>query len=114
MTVKHTTDATFRADVLESDKPVLLDFWASWCQPCLRMGPILESIDETHGDKIQVVKINVDENPATAEHYRITGIPAFKVFNGGDVVKEFVGTRPEAVFVSELEPYFATGTVEAS
>lgn len=114
MTVKHTTDATFRVDVLESDKPVLLDFWASWCQPCLQMGPVLDAIDAELSEKVQVVKINVDDNPATAEHYHITGIPAFKVFKGGEVIKEFVGTRPKAVFVSELEPLLAGDGVDAN
>lgn len=108
MTVKHTTDADFQADVLESDKPVIVDFWASWCGPCVQMSPILDAIDAEHGDKIQVVKINVDDNPETAQQYRITSIPAFKIFTGGEVVKELIGSRPKAVFESELEPYFGS------
>lgn len=110
MTVKHTTDANFRTDVLESDKPVLVDFWATWCGPCVQMGPVLEAIDAAHSDEIQVVKIDVDQNPATAQHYGISSIPAFKVFKGGEVVKELVGSRPKAVFEAEIKPYFAAET----
>jgi len=105
MTATDVTDATFDAEVLGSDTPVVVDFWAEWCGPCKRMSPILDEIASEHGDKIRVVKLNVDENPAMTMRYGITGIPAFKVFRGGEEVKEIVGAMPKPVFERELAEF---------
>ncbi|MGN6332894.1 MAG: thioredoxin [Motilibacteraceae bacterium] len=104
---KTVTDATFTAEVLQSDKPVLVDFWAVWCGPCRQVAPILEEIAEAHGDKIQVVKLNVDENPETAAAYRVTSIPTMNVYQGGQVVKTIVGAKPKALLLKDLEPFLA-------
>ena len=104
-TTKAVTDATFAADVLGSDKPVLVDFWAEWCGPCRKVGPILEEIAAEYGDKIQVVKLNVDENPKTAQEYRVISIPTMNVYQGGQVVKTIVGAWPKPKLLAELAEY---------
>ncbi|MDO5697294.1 MAG: thioredoxin [Dermatophilus congolensis] len=103
--IKATTDATFDADVLDSDKPVLVDFWAPWCGPCRAVAPILEEIAGSHGDKITIVKLNTDENPAITAKYGITSIPTLNVFVGGDVAKSIVGAHPKPKLLRELEDF---------
>lgn len=98
----ETTDATFKDDVLNSDIPVLVDFWAPWCGPCRMVGPIIERISEKMKDKVKVYKLNVDENPSTANTYGITGIPTVIIFKGGQVEREFVGVQPEQVYLNAL------------
>jgi thioredoxin 1 len=83
---KTTTDATFAADVLQSDKPVLVDFWAEWCGPCKMIAPVLEEIAGENADKISIVKLNIDENPGAARDYQIMSIPTMAVFQGGKIV----------------------------
>ena len=102
---KATSDATFGEDVLQSDKPVLVDFWAEWCGPCKMVAPVLEEIAGAHADKISVVKLNIDENPGAARDYQIMSIPTMAVFSGGKIVKSIVGAKPKAALLKELAAF---------
>ena len=105
MGTKKVTDETFEADVLKNDKPVLVDYWAEWCGPCKMVAPVLEAIAEEHGDKLDVVKLNVDENPVVAQKYGILNIPTLGVFKNGEVVKELVGARSKSALLRELADF---------
>src|SRR3954468_3347789 len=100
---KTVTDATFDADVLGSDKPVLVDFWAEWCGPCKMVAPVLEEIANEHGDKIIVAGVNSAESREIARRYQIMSIPTMSVFSGGEVVKSIVGAKPKAALLRDLE-----------
>ena len=104
---KAVTDATFQSDVLDHEKPIMVDFWAEWCGPCRAVSPILDAIAEEHSEKLDIVKLNVDDNPQTAMKYQITSIPAMKVFKGGEVVKTVIGAKPKPALEADLAEFLA-------
>jgi thioredoxin 1 len=99
------TDSTFATEVLKSDRPVLVDFWAEWCGPCRMVAPVLEEIAKEHADKLRIVKLNIDENPETARQYQIMSIPTMAVFVNGTVDKSIVGAKPKAALLRDLSSY---------
>ncbi len=99
------TDETFLADVLQHDKPVVVDFWAAWCGPCRAVDPILDEIAGENAEKIKIVKLNVDENPQTAASYGVTSIPTINVYRGGQVVKTIIGAKPKAALLRDLADF---------
>ena len=106
-TTREVTDETFEAEVLNSDKTIMVDFWAEWCGPCRAVSPILDQIAAEHSDKLEIVKLNVDDNPQTAMKYRITSIPAMKVYRGGEVVKTVIGAKPKPALEADLAEFLA-------
>ncbi len=96
-------DSNFENEVLKSDKPCLVDFWAEWCGPCRMVGPIVEEIAEEYADKLKVGKLNVDQNSQTAAKYGIMSIPTLLIFNGGKVVDQIVGAMPKKQFVERIK-----------
>jgi thioredoxin 1 len=104
-TLKNVTDKTFDTEVLMSDKPVLVDFWAEWCGPCRQIAPALEAISGEHGEKLEIVKLNIDENSEITTRYGVMSIPTMHVFQGGQIVKTIVGAKPKAMLLKELAEF---------
>jgi thioredoxin 1 len=105
-TLPNVTDTSFQADVLESEHPVLVDFWAPWCGPCRVVAPVLEEIAGERAD-LRIVKLNVDENQATAAKYEVLSIPTMILFKNGEVAKKVIGAYPKKRLEAELEPALA-------
>ena len=103
MATSKTTDNDFTADVLQSNKPVLVDFWAEWCGPCKAIGPALEEIAGEKKDSLSIVKLNIDENPLTPQKYNVRGIPALLIFKNGEVVAEKMGALPKSQLESWID-----------
>ena len=105
--ITEVTDNNFQAEVLEHEKPVLVDFWAPWCGPCRVIAPSLEEIADEQSDSLRIVKLNVDENQQTAAQYGVMSIPTLIVFKNGQAAKTIVGALPKKRLVQELEPALA-------
>ncbi|MFT3955283.1 MAG: thioredoxin TrxA [Piscinibacter sp.] len=101
--IKHTSDASFDSDVLQSDTPVLVDYWAEWCGPCKMIAPILDEVSKDYGGRLRIVKMNVDENTATPAKYGIRGIPTLMLFKGGELAATKVGALPKAQLTAFLD-----------
>ncbi|MDO5700540.1 MAG: thioredoxin [Bowdeniella nasicola] len=99
------TDATFVEEVLQSETPVLVDFWATWCPPCRMMAPIIDEVASELSDKLKVVKLDTDANPSTAGSYGIVSIPTFILFKGGKPVEQIVGGTPKKRLIAALQPH---------
>jgi thioredoxin 1 len=97
------TDASFKTDVLDSDKLTVVDFWAEWCGPCRAIGPVIAELADEYKDVVNVGKINVDQNPQTSLNYGITSIPAILFLKNGEVVDKLIGAHPKANFVKKIE-----------
>jgi thioredoxin 1 len=91
-------DQNFEAEVLQSDKPIIVDFWAEWCAPCRQISPILHDLASTYGDQVKIVKLNIDDNPNTPGKYGVRAIPTVLAFSKGEVLEQITGARPKAAF----------------
>jgi thioredoxin 1 len=103
--IKAVTDESFETDVLKNSKPVIVEYWAEWCPPCRMVAPVLAEIAEEHADKIDVVKLNTDENPQTAQRYQILAVPTMNVFSGGEVVKQVLGAKSKSALLRDFEDF---------
>ena len=105
--ISHFTDASFKQEVLESDLPVLVDFWAEWCGPCHMIAPIVRQISDEYQGRIKVGKLNVDENPQTASQFGIRGIPALLLFKKGQAVEQIIGVAPKPQIIAKLDSHLS-------
>lgn len=103
--IKHSTDASFDGDVLKSDKPVLVDYWAEWCGPCKMIAPMLDEVSKEYKDKVQIVKVNVDENRGVAAKYGIRGIPTLMMFKGGSAAATKVGALSKSQLTAFIDQH---------
>jgi thioredoxin 1 len=102
---KVVTDETFEAEVLGGPRPVIVECWAEWCGPCRMVGPVLEAIAAEHEGQLDVVKLNVDENPRTAQQFGIMAVPTMNLFSGGQLVKQVIGARSKAALLREFAEF---------
>jgi thioredoxin 1 len=107
MSVTDVTDQDFQAEVLSSERPVLVDFWAEWCVPCHMVSPVVEEIARDHAETIKAVKLNVDDNPETARRYGVMSIPTLIVFRAGEERTRLIGARGKDAILREIEPHLA-------
>ena len=107
MSTKSVSDVTFKEEVLASEKPVLVDFWAEWCGPCRAIGPVIEELSKDYAGKVNIGKVNVDDNPQLSMNYGITSIPAILFVKGGQVVDKLVGAQPKGNFVKKIEQHMS-------
>ena len=105
--ITEVTDQSFESDVLQSETPILIDFWAEWCAPCRQIAPILKELAETYGDRVKIAKLDIDSNPNTPGQYGIRSIPTILAFKGGQVVQQIQGARPKADFEGLIEELIA-------
>ncbi len=110
--VVHTSDDSFEADVVNAERPVLLDFWAEWCGPCKAIAPLLDTIANDYKDRLQVVKLNIDENPLTAPKYNVRSIPTLLLFKDGTVAAQQVGAVSRAQLTAFLDQHIGSESVE--
>ena len=110
-TAKVVTDESFEADVLGGPRPVIVEYWAQWCGPCRMVGPVLEAIAAERAGQVDVVKVNVDENPRTAQKYEILLIPTLHLFRGGEVVKQVIGAKSKSALLREFAEYLEPNPV---
>ena len=103
--VRTVTDESFAADVERNPRPVIVEYWAQWCGPCRQVGPVLDAIAEEHGGSGDGVKINVDENPQTAQKYSVLLVPTVSLFAGGEPVRQVIGARSKAALLREFADY---------
>ena len=102
---KIVTDESFERDVLKNPKPVVVEYWAEWCPPCRQVAPVLDAIAAEHSATIDVVKLNVDENPQTALKYAVMQVPTMNLFSGGEVVKQVIGARSKSSLLREFADF---------
>ena len=107
MSAKTVSDTDWDSEVLQSDTPVLVDFWAEWCGPCRMVGPVVEEIASEHAGALKVVKLNVDDSPETARKYRVMSIPTLMVFDGGNEKKRIVGARGKGQLMDDISEFIA-------
>jgi thioredoxin 1 len=105
--IGSVTDQEFQTAVLDSDTPVLVDFWAEWCVPCHMVSPVVEEIGRDKGDALKVVKLNIDDNPGATRTYGVMSIPSLILFKGGQEVARVVGARPKDAILRDLDPHIA-------
>jgi thioredoxin 1 len=103
--IKTVTDETFDAEVLGNPRPVIVEYWAPWCGPCRMLAPVLEEIAQEHAAKIDVVKINTDENPLTMRKFSVLAVPTVNVFSGGQMVKQVIGAKPKSALLRDFAEY---------
>ena len=105
--LKTVTEASFEAEVLSSARPVVVEYWAEWCGPCRQVGPVLQALAAEYGERVDVVKVNVDENPGISQRYGVLPVPTISLFSGGEVVRQVVGVRSRAALEREFAGFLS-------